>query len=269
MPVTHHPDPSAERAHIRGQEIAFRRAGSGPTLVFLSTVALSGRWLPIYGQLAEHFEVIVPDLPGFGLSPQGESMRDIDDLVFTLAEFLDELGVGKFDLVGHSFGGWVAAEFAAFYPDRIGALVLITPMGVRVQGEAVADLFRQDAQGRLNLMLNGNTDLLVDESDEEPLERLLQDFHDLTGFGRFAWNPRYDIRLDVRLGRVKNRALIIGADDDRVVPASHAARFAELLPNSQQLTIHGTTAPTGHAVHVQEPAVVAAAIDNFVGGHYA
>jgi pimeloyl-ACP methyl ester carboxylesterase len=137
-------------------------------------------------------------------------------------------------------------------------------MGLRVPGHTPADLFRMSAEGRLGIM-----DAAADSSRVNGgLDLLLQDYADLTGFGRFAWNPRYDIRLDRRLGRVTRPALVVGVDDDRVVPAAHVERYAQLLPNAKTTVIHGTAgAKTGHGVVIQEPDAVAAEIRTFTEGH--
>lgn len=256
-------EPSIEKMDIRGTEVAYRRRGQGAPLVFFHGLGFSQRWFPLYDQLAERHDVVVPDLQGFGDSPPATWMLGFDDLVMHYAEFADRLGLGPFHLVGHSFGGWVAAEFASFYPERVASLSLIAPLGLRVPGDIPRDLFRMSADARLDVQLNDRTaQLLGDQDAGAGLERLLQDYADLTAYARFAWNPRYDIRLDRRLGRVTCPAVVIGAEEDRVLPASHVARYAELLPNAETVVIKGAESPSGHGVVVQEPAAVAAAIES-------
>jgi pimeloyl-ACP methyl ester carboxylesterase len=254
-----------KKIDVRGTEIAYRRAGRGPTIVFFHGLGFSRRWTPLYERLARNFDVIVPDLQGFGDSAPADWMTGLEDLVLHYAEFADVLGLERFHLVGHSFGGWLAAEFASFYPERLASLTLITPLGLRVRGDTPTDLFRMSAESRLAVMLNGRTDGLLDDSGQAPLEQLLQDYADLTAFGRFAWNPRYDIRLDRRLGRVACPSLVIGVEEDRVLPAAHVFRYAELLPNGRSVLVQGTEAESGHGVVVQEPDAVAAEIETLTG----
>ncbi|HTX07387.1 MAG TPA: alpha/beta hydrolase [Solirubrobacteraceae bacterium] len=263
-PVAHVP---VRRIDVRGLEVAYRRRGEGPPLLYMHGLGLSQRWLALYERLSRGCDVVVPDHPGFGDSAPAAWMRDFDDLVLHYAELADLLGLGAFHLVGHSFGGWVAAEFASFYPERVTSLTLVTPLGLRVPGEAPADLFRMGTEARLELMFNGRAEAFFGRgTDEERLERLLQDYADLTAFGRFAWNPRYDIRLDRRLGRIMSPALVIGAEEDRVLPASHIARYAELLPNARVAVVGERGTPTGHAVVAEEPEAVALLIETIMGG---
>ena len=255
--------PPVEKVDLRGAEVAYRRRGEGPPLLFFHGLGFSQRWHPLHERLAERFDVIAPDLQGFGDSPPESWMTGFDDLALHYAELADVLGLHRFHLVGHSFGGWVAAEFASFYPERLASLTLITPLGLRVPGDIPRDLFRMTAAARLDVQLNDRTaEVLGDDEGRPGLERLMQDYADLTAFGRFAWNPRYDIRLDRRLGRVTCPALVIGAEEDRVLPSSHVRRYAELLPDAQTTIIKGTAAPSGHGVVLQEPAAIAAAIES-------
>jgi pimeloyl-ACP methyl ester carboxylesterase len=258
--------PDRQRIDVQGIDVAYRRAGAGPVVLFLHGVGLGGRWLPVYDRLARRCDLIVPDHPGFGGSAPAEWLRDMDDLVLHYAELAGLLGLDRFHLVGHSFGGWSAAEFAAFYPERLGSLTLVTPLGLRVVGDMPIDLFRMSDEDRLAAMFNGPAPAVMEESAGDPLEALLAAYGELTAFARLAWNPRYDIRLDRRLGRVRCPTLVLGADDDRILPRSHVERYAELIPGARVAAVAGTEAPSGHGVIVQEPDGVAAQIQTMVEG---
>ena len=77
------------------------------------------------------FQVIVPDMPGFGKSETPKTAWSVDDYVDWVKNFADELKLGKFILMGHSFGGQVAAKFAAKHPDKVDALVLCAAAVIR------------------------------------------------------------------------------------------------------------------------------------------
>ncbi len=112
-------------------KLAFTRAGSGPLLVLLHGIGLSRRsWDPVVPALAEHFDVLAIDLPGFGESEPMPSQVEPTPaaLAASVADFLDELGVGAAHIVGNSLGGWVALEFAHIRPTA--SLTLLSPAGL-------------------------------------------------------------------------------------------------------------------------------------------
>jgi 2-hydroxy-6-oxonona-2,4-dienedioate hydrolase len=81
---------------------------------------------------SEHFRVITPDLPGFGKNSQMDSPETIREFAIYVLDQLDQLGVDRFHLVGHSMGGMIVQEMVALAPERIDQLVLYGtgPIGV-------------------------------------------------------------------------------------------------------------------------------------------
>jgi pimeloyl-ACP methyl ester carboxylesterase len=112
-------------------QLAFTRTGAGTPLVLLHALGLSRRvWDEVIPALAERFDVIAVDLPGFG---ESESLpADVEPspaaLAAAVAGLLDELGVATPHVVGNSLGGWVAVELAAIRP--AASLTLLSPAGL-------------------------------------------------------------------------------------------------------------------------------------------
>src|SRR5581483_8772977 len=121
-------------------------ASSSPPLLYLHGTYLGNLWLDFHRQLTRHFHVFAPDTPGFGLTPRPDWMRDMSDYVLYFRDLLDTLGIEKAALVGHSLGGWMAAELAVWYPERVEKLVLTNSVGIRIKGSPIADLFAMNAQ---------------------------------------------------------------------------------------------------------------------------
>src|ERR1700751_1830993 len=82
--------------------------------------------------LARHGEIIAPSSPGFGNSPRPKDFDTIYDLVRLYLATLEALPGGKVDLLGFSFGGWLAAEVAAACTHRIAKLILVDPLGIKI-----------------------------------------------------------------------------------------------------------------------------------------
>jgi pimeloyl-ACP methyl ester carboxylesterase len=111
--------------------LAFQRTGSGLPLVLLHGIGSSHQvWSPVIDVLAEQFDVIAVDLPGFGESPplpEGVEPHPAA-LAAAVATLLDGLGIVAPTVAGNSLGGWVALELAEVRPTA--ALVLISPAGL-------------------------------------------------------------------------------------------------------------------------------------------
>jgi pimeloyl-ACP methyl ester carboxylesterase len=103
---------------------AYHREGSGPLLVcHPGGPGFSGASLTDLGGLPESFECLVVDPRGTGSSAPADTYSQ-EDYVADLEELREELGVEQFDLLGHSHGGFVAAQYAATHPQRVRRLVL-------------------------------------------------------------------------------------------------------------------------------------------------
>lgn len=103
----------------------FRRYGSGPTVVLQhGFVGGGGYFAPQAARLSDFFDVICPDLPGFAGSAEVRAEMTTSGLSHALIGLLDELGVDRFSLLGHSMGGAVALQTALEHPERIDKLVL-------------------------------------------------------------------------------------------------------------------------------------------------
>ena len=256
----HHSAP--EVVDVAGLPTAYRRRGDGTPLVYLHGGGLTRIWLPFLEALSAHHDVVAPEHPGFGATPLPDGFDGFDDLVLHYDGLFDALGLDRVHLVGHSLGGWIAADLAVYYPRRFASLTLITPTGLRLLDAPLVDTFRMTPQESRAALFNGRDasyeELFVTEGGTADL---IQSFTEQATLARLTWNPRYDRKLDARLRRVSAPTLVIGAQDDRVVPTAMAARFAELIPGARLLTAPGAPGePSGHVPHVEDPDRMAATV---------
>jgi pimeloyl-ACP methyl ester carboxylesterase len=246
---------------------AYRRKGTGPTLVYLHGAGLTRAWLPLYEELSRSFDLVVPEHPGFGDTRMPDWLTGVDDLVLHYDALLETLDLGDVHLVGHSLGGWIAAYLAIFYPRRFKSLTLITPAGLRVPDAPMTDPFRLSPETALETLLgNHGADYLDYFERGDEIETTIDAYTESITFARLMWNPRYDIKLDRRLARVRIPTLVIAAQDDRLLPAPHPRRWAELIPGAQLRVLEGDPdEPTGHLVIIQKPAALAGMIAAHAG----
>ncbi|KRC63336.1 hypothetical protein ASE12_00325 [Aeromicrobium sp. Root236] len=125
---------------VHGYRRAFRISGSGPALLLLHGLACdSSTWLDVIPTLSEHFTVIAPDLLGHGESDKPDADYSLGGYANGMRDLLTVLGIDKVTVVGHSFGGGVAMQFAYQFPDRTERVVLVSTGGL---GKEVTPLIR-------------------------------------------------------------------------------------------------------------------------------
>jgi pimeloyl-ACP methyl ester carboxylesterase len=116
-----------EKVNVNGIQLAYDRRGEGPPLVLLHGFPLDHHvWDEVVSLLENTFDVILPDLRGFGESTTVDTPYSMDDYASDVVDLLDQLGIRKAALVGHSMGGYVALAFVRLYPERISGLGLVS-----------------------------------------------------------------------------------------------------------------------------------------------
>jgi pimeloyl-ACP methyl ester carboxylesterase len=213
-------------------------AGSGPPVVFLHGAG-GLTWDGFLDDLADHFTVFAPAHPGTAGDPDAvRNIRGLWELVLYYYEVFDQLGLQSPAVVGHSFGGMVAAELAATNPERVGKLVLISSIGLwrddhRVKDwmgmpqEELTELVFYDPNGPLAQEMTA-----VPDDPDERTELTVRRTWALACTGEFVW-PIPDKGLSRRIHRVTAPSLIVWGRQDGLVPPIYAEEFASRLPNAQ------------------------------------
>lgn len=258
--------PESTSLEFDGATIQLFRAGGGEPLLFLHPSGGAGQWRPYHGLLAEHFDVIAPDSPGFGRSDEMDGIDGIDDLVYFTLDLLDRLELERPNVVGASFGGWLAAELAIHAPHRVGRLVLVDAIGLDLPDHPYADLFAMTREETIAALFH---DPAVGEKIFPPdpdIDALVQDYKDKTAFAKVAWNPFFcNPKLERRLRRIAAPTLVLWGGEDKVAAVAHGERYAELISGAT-LSVFPAC---GHAALVEKTEPVVAAIVEFLGAEAA
>ena len=246
------------RLDVNGVDVAYRRAGSGPPVLYLHGSGLTRRWLPLYDELARSFDVIVPEHPGYGDTVRPAWYRSLDDFAPHYADLLTALDLQDAHVAGHSVGGLIAGNFAATYPERVRSLTLIAPGPIPLVTAPFAppkDLppgFDFDS-----LMLNDNQADYEEYRNADDLGRVVaeadDDFADPGVFSHVEPATLYR-----RLARVRCPAQVLVPDDDRLISTDVFQAWSHWLGDAPIVRIHGERNSTGHLLTVQEPAAIAA-----------
>lgn len=251
----------------RGASCRVLSGGKGEAVVFLHGVGGLRDDEPMLEQLAQHYRVLAPELPGFGESTGEELLEDMLDFTLHGWDVVDALGIDHPHLVAHSMGGMIAAEMASVAPERPHKLALLAPAGIWIDEHPIPDLFAtlphdlpallfSDPEAGAAALTGG-----VDFHDDKALvEFFVGNARRLGTAGKLLF-PIPNRRLSKRLYRLRAETLLLWGDDDRLIPPLYADRWVELIPHAAMATI----AEAGHLAPDEQPAAVAEAITRFLG----
>jgi pimeloyl-ACP methyl ester carboxylesterase len=234
---------------VCGVPMAYRRKGTGETVVLLHGAGFTRMWIPLYEMLSAGCDFIAPEQPGFGETPLPKWLRSFDDLTILYDQFLDQLGLDRIHLVGFSMGGWAAAEFAAFYPRRLKSLTLITPVGLRLLDEPGVDIFQLAPAELMDRLFEDKAVMREYLPDPDDFDEGIHLYSEFSAAARLMWAPRYNLALERRLQRLRCPTLVVGGENDRLVPNAMATRYAEVMPDSRLVRLPGT----GHEPCLERP----------------
>jgi pimeloyl-ACP methyl ester carboxylesterase len=264
-------------------ELGSDRTQGGQPLVFVH--GLSGSWpnwleqLPMF---AAERRVIAMDLPGFGHSPMPSEPISISAYARLLDNLLDALGVGAAALVGNSMGGFISAELAIAFPQRVERLVLVSAAGISTYDHSGAlralpvlrraertlatyagwMASRSDAVARRPRLRDATLNIVTRHPSRLPAALAAEQ---LRGSGKpgfmaaFEATLTYDFRE--RLPEIACPTLIVWGEDDRLINARDAQVFAELIPDSRVVMYEDT----GHMSMLERPAAFNALLEEFLG----
>jgi len=251
------------RVAIRGGKFTtkMQRGGSGPPLLFLHGPGGPMGRAPFLEDLARRFTVYAPAHPGFGPGEGVEHLDDVVDFALYYLDFLDELGIDRPHLVGHSFGGMLAAEMAALSPKQLARLVLICPTGLWLDQVPIPDFFTfspdqlvrsalHDPQGPVGKML------LAQLSDPQ---RRIDTLRCFASAGKFLW-PIPDKGLKKRIHRLKMPTLIVWGASDGLLPTAYAEAFHAAIPSSRVSILNGA----GHLPMLEQREAFVNAVTGFL-----
>jgi pimeloyl-ACP methyl ester carboxylesterase len=269
---------------IHGHVVGFRRggSGSGPALLFLHGIAGSSlTWIPVMSRLQNDFTVLAPDFVGHGHSAKPPGDYSLGNLASWTRDLLDVLGIERVTLVGQSYGGGVALQFAYQFPERIERLVLVDSGGL---GQDVSWILRLLAIPGADLVMPilfpsfvrnlgdraarfarrvGIQNASVLEGwrayrsliDPETRRAFVRTTRSVIEPGGQAVGANERLYLTERIPM-----LIVWGEHDRIIPVSHAYATHEALPHARLEIIPGA----GHFPHSEDPEKLADLVRDFV-----
>jgi pimeloyl-ACP methyl ester carboxylesterase/uncharacterized cupin superfamily protein len=249
---------------INGVSTVVYSIGSGREFVFLhGTGTFTG--FAFARALAARCKVIIPFNPNFGESGDDPSLDTVEDYVLHYSDLFDRLGLTKFDLGGLSLGGWLAAEFAVRYPERLRRLVLVAPAGLVVEKARAPELSEITPPELPSYLVHDVAKVLPyfpkgpDPAFDARLGREIGAYAQL-----IRNNAQGNPKLARWLHRITVPTLLVWGGADRMRPTAQADTWMALLPDAHLKLVPDT----GHLVFEETPSAVHLVAD-FLSGEAA
>jgi pimeloyl-ACP methyl ester carboxylesterase len=272
---------------LHGERVAYVDEGRGEVLLLLHGMAGSSQtWRSVIKPLSRQFRVIAPDLPGHGESTKPRSDYSLGAFAALLRDLLDELGVSRATIVGHSLGGGVAMQLLYQHPDYAQRLILIgsgglgpdvgltlrllsapgaelimpiiAPRQVLAAGERVWSWLRKagiEAPRGEEIWRSYST--FSDAPTRQSFLRTLRSVVDYRGQAVSALN-RLNTKTELPI-------MAIWGDRDAMIPVEHAYAAKQARPDIRLEVL----ADVGHFPQVERPAEVVELIEDFIAADIA
>ncbi len=256
---------SARKIATRAGSINVFEGGTGPDLFFLHAAGGVNAENPFLQELARHYHVCAPQLPGYGDSCDSDNIHDMLEVTLHSFDVLEKCGMSKPIVVGHSLGGMIAAEMAAVCPNDVDRLCLIAAAGLWLDAYPVPDIFtllpREFPEYLFHDVEAGSKMMTANVNINDPaflIPFLVNNSRQLGMAGKFLF-PIPERGLKDRIHRIKARTVLVWGDSDRLFPAPYAHAYKEAIPGAELVIVP----EAGHMVPVEQTASVMAAIARF------
>jgi len=278
--------PEVQYLTVHGHRRAFVKVGRGPVLLLLHGLGCDHTtWAPVIAVLSRRYTVIAPDLLGHGRSAKPRADYSVGGYANAMRDLLTVLGVDKVTVVGHSFGGGVAMQFAYQFPERTERMVLVAPGGLgpevtpalravtlpgfhQAMGVVTLPVLRQLTTTTLRALAASG---IAPARDLDEVAEIVQSLRDPQArrairhvLGAVVdWRGQIVTMVDrAYLTRAMPMCVVWGSED-AVIPVAHARVAAELAPCATVEVIEAA----GHFPHKDHPQQFVRILDEFVRTH--
>jgi len=233
-----------EKVRVNGIELAYARRGKDTPLVLLHGFPLDHHlWDDVSPLLEDTFDLILPDLRGFGESTTVDAPYTMDDYASDIAGLLDQLGIQKAAVVGHSMGGYVALAFARLYPERVSGLALISSQVLadppdRKEGryKSAADVEEKGIGGVVEAMTSKFTS---DTRLQAIAREMMENQQPAAYIGALkAMAERMDSTS--LLSTFKSPVVIVHGEADALIPVARSREVKAAVPHSHYVELKDT-----------------------------
>lgn len=249
--------PQEKSVIVFGQKVQYVEAGiDGPTVILLHGLgADSSIWAANFAALSEKTHVFALDQIGFGRSDKPPLEYRIATFTDFLQGFMQTLKIPHATIIGHSLGGWVAAEFAIQHPQMVEKLILVDSNGIKGSWKNASSspvnlnpASLADTRKTLEFLFHDKS-IITDQLVQQLFERRLRNADAYT-VTRVLDGLSHDQWLSKRLGSVRAPALLIWGREDALIPLGQGEALNRGIPNSRLEVVDNC----GHLPQIEKPA---------------
>ena len=268
---------------IHGHRRAFVKAGRGPVVLLLHGLGCDHTtWESVIEPLSRRYTVIAPDLLGHGQSDKPRADYTLGGFANGMRDLLTVLGIDKATVVGHSFGGGVAMQFAYQFPERTERLMLVASGGLgpevtpgiraistpgfhQVMGLLTLPGIRHAGRAGLKALASSG---LPGTRDLDEVADIYETFRDPAARHAVRHVVRAVVDWQGQIVTMADRAYlteampmwVVWGRNDRVIPVRHANTAARLAANARVEVF----ADSGHFPHKDHPQRFAKVVHDFI-----
>ena len=250
---------------VAGTSVQMFSGGSGPPLLFLHGAGGNRGWQAFHEELAKTHTVYAPSQAGFNGTQRPEWVSTITDMAHFNQQLAQQLGLSQYVLMGHSMGGWIAAEMAAMDRQSIKGLVLIDSVGIRPKNTDITEIFMVSAATRAEYRFHDPSQVpdLEEYTRELTPEETLVDFANREMASRLLWKPyMHNPSLPHYLASVKAPTLVVWGRQDAIVPLECGELYQQGIGGAQLKVID----QCGHSPQNEKPQEFHRHVSSFLGG---
>lgn len=241
-------------------DLSYERTGSGTPLVLIHGYPLDlSIWDNVVPLLENDFDVIVPDLRGFGESSTVDTPYSMLDFANDIAGLLDFLGVEKAAFAGHSMGGYVALAFAKEYPERVSGLALVSSQAAADAPERKAGRYktaRDVAEKGVDVVADAmSSKLSANEKVQEFVNLLIKAQSQPGVIGALKAMAERENFMPI-LPEFEFPIVLIHGDADVLIPIDRAKEIKSIVPSAQLIKLK----KAGHMPMMEFPKETAEAL---------
>ncbi len=233
----------------------FEGRANGPNLVLIHGLwASAERWFPLLPYLEQQYHLIIPDIIGFGYSDKPVIDYSVDFFVEFFHDLMKSLKMRNFHVIGSSFGGQVAAEYAIRFSDNIQKMILCAPSGVNPRLSTIMNEYllamispNRERITKVFQMMTGSKKPVDSNMIDDFISRMTEPNSKFV-VTSVLLNLKKSMIAD-NLHKISCPCLVVWGDKDQVISPRYAKIFASLITNCDLVMMKGC----GHTPFVEQP----------------